>query len=117
MHFLLDKSICLAYTLGMHTYERLAACSGFDWDQGNLLKNREIHRVTAAECEEVFFNRPLVAAPDPGHSDEEPRFFVLGRTDAGRKLFLVFMTRGTHILVISARNMTGRERERYQRYG
>lgn len=101
----------------MDAYERLAACTGFDWDEGNLLKNWEKHRVSAAECEEVFFNRPLVAAPDPGHSDEEPRFFVLGRTDAGRKLFLVFTTRGTHIQVISARNMTRRERERYQRHG
>jgi uncharacterized DUF497 family protein len=101
----------------MDAYERLAACTGFDWDEGNLLKNWEKHRVSAAECEEVFFNRPLVAAPDPGHASAEPRFFVLGQSDAGRKLFLVFTTRENLIRVISARDMTKRERARYQRHG
>jgi uncharacterized DUF497 family protein len=101
----------------MDAYDRLAACTGFDWDEGNLLKNWEKHGVTAAECEEVFFNRPLVAAPDAEHSAAEPRFFVLGQSDAGRKLFLVFTTRDNLIRVISARDMTKRERERYQRYG
>ena len=101
----------------MDAYDRLAACTGFDWDEGNLLKNWEKHGVTAAECEEVLFNRPLVAAPDADHSQAEPRFFVLGRSDAGRKLFLVFTTRDNLIRVISARDMTRRERERYQRYG
>ena len=101
----------------MDAYDRLAACTGFDWDEGNLLKNWEKHGVTAAECEEVFFNRPLVAATDAQHSQADPRFFVLGQSDAGRKLFLVFTTRDNLIRVISARDMTKRERERYQRYG
>jgi uncharacterized DUF497 family protein len=101
----------------MDAYDRLAACTGFDWDEGNLLKNWEKHGVTAAECEEIFFNRPLVAVPDEVHSDKEPRFFVLGQSDAGRKLFLVFTTRENLILVIFARDMSKRERERYQRYG
>jgi hypothetical protein len=34
----------------MDAYERLAACAGFDWDEGNLLKRWEKHGVTAAEC-------------------------------------------------------------------
>lgn len=101
----------------MDAYERLASCTGFDWDQGNLLKNWERHRVSAAECEEVFFNRPLVAVPDQGHSEAEPRFLVLGKTDAGRKLLLVFTTRTQQIRVISAREMTKRECEGYQRHG
>jgi len=101
----------------MDAYDRLAACTGFDWDEGDLLKNWEKHGVTAAECEEVFFNRPLVAAPDAEHSADEPRFFLLGQSDGGRKLFLVFTTRENLIRVISARDMTKRERERYQRYG
>lgn len=101
----------------MDAYEHLASCSGFDWDDGNLLKNWEKHRVSAAECEEVFFNRPLVAIVDQGHSEAEPRFLVLGRSDAGRKLFLVFTTRDHRIRIVSARDMTKRERERYQRHG
>ncbi len=35
---------------------------GFDWDEGNVRKNREAHRVTLQEAEQVFFNRPLFVA-------------------------------------------------------
>ena len=45
----------------MGVLESLLACTGFDWDEGNLLKNWEKHGVTVAECEQVFFNRPLLA--------------------------------------------------------
>ncbi len=33
---------------------------GFDWDEGNKQKNREKHQVEYTECEEVFFNKPLL---------------------------------------------------------
>jgi uncharacterized DUF497 family protein len=86
---------------------------GFDWDEGNLFKNWEKHRVAASECEQVFFNRPLAAADDR-HSTREPRHFALGTTDAGRHLFLVFTVRKKRIRVISARNMNRRERKAFE---
>lgn len=99
----------------MSLLDELARCTGFDWDEGNLTKNWERHRVTAAECEQVFFNEPLVAALDEQHSAKEARFYVLGQTDAGRRLFVVFTTRGELIRVISARDMNRREREEYEK--
>jgi uncharacterized DUF497 family protein len=84
---------------------------GFDWDEGNLLKNWEKHRVSASECEQVFFSRPLVAGLDRGHSKTEDRFHALGVTDAGRRLFIVFTVRNNKIRVISARDMNRRERK------
>jgi hypothetical protein len=84
---------------------------GFEWDEGNLLKNWERHRVSASECEQVFFNRPLVAGLDEKHSKGEARFHALGVTDAGRLLFVVFTIRGKKIRVISARDMNRRERK------
>jgi len=90
-------------------------CVGFEWDEGNLLKNWEKHRVSAIECEQVFFNRPLVALPDDVHSADEPRFFALGQSDAGRHLFLVFTVRKRQIRVISARDMSRKERKAYER--
>ena len=92
----------------------LAGCTGFDWDEGNLLKNWEKHRVSGAECEQVFFNRPLVTMPDEEHSRGEHRFYVLGRTDAGRRLFVAFTVRDRLIRVISARDMNARERSVYE---
>lgn len=97
----------------MGIYEALHECIGFEWDAGNTDKNLETHAVTDAECEEVFFNDPLVAGEDAPHSREEWRGFVLGQTNGGRRLFLVFTIRRQRIRIISARDMTRREKERY----
>jgi len=88
--------------------------TGFDWDGWNLDKNWEKHQVANAECEEVFFNTPLVVRPDPGHSGVEPRYFALGMTDQSRPLFVVFTIRRDKVRVISAREMTDRELEVYR---
>lgn len=98
----------------MDAFDRVAKCAGFDWDEGNLLKNWEEHRVSAVECEQVFFNRPVVAAEDTEHSRQEERMFALGQTDAGRLLFVVFTVRRDLIRVISARDMSKRERKEYE---
>jgi len=87
----------------------------FEWDAGNAEKNWVRHQVSQAECEQVFFNLPLVVAEDDLHSLDEPRFYALGRTDAGRPLFVVYTLRGEKIRVISARDMTRREQKEYER--
>src|SRR5271165_2923955 len=70
--------------------ERLAECEGFQWDAANSGKIRERHGVSPAECEEVFFNRPLLIGDDEKHSAAEERLYALGQTDAARLLFVVF---------------------------
>ena len=87
--------------------------TGFDWDEGNLEKNWFRHGVSPLECEEVFFNQPLIVAPDERHSQKEDRFFSLGRTDRDRYLFVVFTLRGRKIRIISARDMNKKERKVY----
>ena len=87
---------------------------GFEWDEGNVRKNWESHRVTPQETEQVFFNRPLIVADDPKHSRSERRYFVLGQTDENRALFVAFTLRGQRIRVISARDMSRKERKVYQ---
>jgi hypothetical protein len=62
----------------------------------------------------VFFNLPLIVAPDERHSAAEPRYYALGRTNGGRFLFVVFTLRGSLIRVISARAMSRRERKEYE---
>lgn len=101
----------------MDPIERLRQCTGFDRDDGNEGKNWEKHQVSDGECEQAFFNQPLIAMPDEEHSDGEDRILVLAKTDSGRKLFIVCTIRGDLIRVISARNMTRREREAYLAYG
>lgn len=94
-------------------HARLAAASRFQWDAGNATKNWSKHEVSQPECEQAFFNAPLVLAADLEHSGVEDRFFALGQTDAGRQLLLVFTLRDTLVRVISARPMSRREREVY----
>jgi uncharacterized protein len=89
---------------------------GFEWDAGNREKNWEKHRVSDLECEEIFFNQPLVVRHDPAHSGGEQRFYALGRTDKGRNLFVAFAMRAQLIRVISARDMTRKERRLYSAY-
>lgn len=92
----------------------LAHCSGFEWDTYNSEKIRARHGVTPVECEQVFFNRPIVVGDDVRHSASENRFYSLGQTDSHRPLFLVFTVRNEKMRVISARDMNKKERGVYQ---
>ncbi|MBI3099176.1 MAG: BrnT family toxin [Planctomycetes bacterium] len=87
--------------------------AGFEWDQGNDAKNWRKHRVTREECEQVLLNAPLLVGYDRRHSRWEDRYYALGRTDRNRLLFLVFCARKDRVRVISARDMSRRERRRY----
>ncbi|MGQ9570291.1 MAG: BrnT family toxin [Thermodesulfovibrionales bacterium] len=92
----------------------LSSVEGFDWDEGNIKKDWERQRVTHIECEEVFFNNPLVAKHDKPHSATEDRYYVLGKTDNERLLFVVFTIMSNRIRVISARDMNRKEGKIYQ---
>lgn len=92
----------------------LIGCEGFDWDKHNVEKNWFRHKVTPEECEQIFFNLPLVSGRDAGHSDRESRFYALGKTDSERKLFVVFTVRDNRVRMISARDMSRKERKIYE---
>ncbi len=94
---------------------KLAEITGFDWDAGNERKNGK-HGVSMAQAEQVFFNAPLLILGDAKHSQQEPRYHALGRSDDGRLLHLTFTLRrsGSLIRVISARDMHRKERAFYE---
>ena len=86
---------------------------GFQWDVGNIEKKWLKHQVLHLECEQIFFNEPLIIADDVKQSQNENRWFALGHTDSDRKLFLVFTIRRNQIRVISARDMNKKEKREY----
>jgi hypothetical protein len=94
----------------------LAACTGFEWDEANAVKNWELHRVTPEEAEAVFFNEPLVVRGDVRHSRREKTYYALGRTGASRRLFVAFTVRRSLLRVISVRDMSGKERDSYAQH-
>ena len=89
--------------------------TGFQWDEGNINKNLYKHKVENWECEQVFFNEPLIILEDPKHSSEEKRWAAFGKTDAGKLLAVIFTKRGSLIRVISARTMKRKERNFYEK--
>jgi uncharacterized DUF497 family protein len=60
-----------------------------------------------------FLDLRIIVLPDPTHSVTENRYIALGKTKVGRLLFVVFTQRGKKIRVISARNMSRKERQNY----
>ena len=88
--------------------------AGFDWDDGNWPKCGK-HGVTREEIEEVLLGTPAVLS-DPFL--DEPRMRAIGRTAAGRYVFLVFMLREvdgeTRLRPISARYMHEKEIAHYE---
>ena len=86
---------------------------GFEWDEGNSDKNWIKHQVPNSECEELFFNLPLMMVDDQKHSQDEQRYYALGQTNGNRWLFIAFTIRENKIRVISARDMSQNERKAY----
>lgn len=82
----------------------LKKCTGFEWDKHNANKIWLKHHVGPQECEQIFFNFPLVIADDVKHSEIENRFYAPGQTDAERLLFMVFTVRKNKI----RRNASGK---------
>lgn len=90
--------------------------AGFDWDKSNRGKCQK-HGVSPEELEDLF-TRQVAVRPDPKHSMTEERFCAVGRTKAGRHVFLIFTFRtregGIYIRPISARYMHKKEIEHYE---
>lgn len=88
----------------------------FDWDGGNQRKSHDKHGVTQLEAEQVFFNAPLLVVADQKHSQHEPRWHALGKTDEGRALHITFTLRDANkaLRVISVRDMHRKERSIYE---
>ncbi|OGY21485.1 MAG: hypothetical protein A2126_04065 [Candidatus Woykebacteria bacterium GWB1_45_5] len=88
---------------------------GFDWDEANILKNWEKHKVKHTEAEEVFVNKPRVVFKDEKRSSTEVRQQILGLTNQKRKLSVIFTFRAGKVRVISARDMNRKERFLYEK--
>lgn len=89
--------------------------TGFQWDKGNIDKNLEKHGVSNQEIEEMFFDVHKREFSDTVHSGKEIRYRILGKTKKERLLFVVYTIRGDLIRVISARDITKKEANLYEK--
>ncbi|MDB5038062.1 MAG: hypothetical protein JWQ35_1590 [Bacteriovoracaceae bacterium] len=88
----------------------------FEWDAGNEVKSLVKHSVPTEEVEEVFRGR--IAAPlgvqESPPSDEE-RLGLIGPTNRGRLLHIVFTIRNGRVRPISSRPAKRKERILYEK--
>jgi uncharacterized DUF497 family protein len=94
---------------------KLSKLKGFEWNRGNIDKNWIKHKIKTEECEQIFFNKPLIISEDIKHSQNEQRFYALGKTIENKLLFIVFTIRKNKIRVISARKMNKNEKKIYEK--
>ena len=89
----------------------------FDWDENKNKINLAKHGITFEEASTVFFDGRAILFDDPIHSAEEDRFLLLGMSETAKVCIVCHCYResDTIIRIISARQATRKEEERYVR--
>ena len=86
----------------------------FEWDQKKGDINLRQHGVSFQEATTVFGDTLSITVFDIEHSLEETRYIVVGRSHRDRLLIVSHTERGDRIRIISARNLTRKERRTYE---
>ena len=72
------------------------------------------HNVYPDEVEEVFSSKPTIRKIEKGDVKGENLYIAFGKTNGGRPLGVLFVRKkDQRALVISARDMTSKERQKY----
>lgn len=86
----------------------------FSWNESKARANRRKHGVDFSEASTVFLDDFARLIDDPGHSDEEDRFLLLGLSAHLHVLIVCHCYRhGNEIRIISARKANKREQAQY----
>ena len=89
----------------------------FDWDENKNRINLEKHGITFEEASTVFFDDRAILFDDPEHSIDGDRFLLLGMSETAKVCIVCHCYResDTVIRIISARQATRKEGQRYVR--
>ncbi len=86
----------------------------FEWDENKTTDNLSKHSVSFDETMTVFDDPLYVDFYDPDHSYEEYRYIIMGQSHQGRLLIVSYTEREEIVRIISAREVTRKERESYE---
>jgi len=86
----------------------------FEWDHEKAQQNIAAHRVTFEEAATVFDDPLYIIYADPDHSIEEQRYIIIGESERHRYLFVSYTERDLRTRIISARELTAKERKSYE---
>jgi uncharacterized DUF497 family protein len=91
--------------------------AGIIWLRDVVDKLAWKHAVTPDEVEEVFNHAPRYRLIERGDVDGEDLYTALGQTETGRYLIVYFVHKTSgEALVVSAREMTPREKKVYGKH-
>ena len=86
----------------------------FEWDEEKAAANLAKHEVSFDESQTVFDDPLYVDFYDPDHSFDEHRYIIIGESQQRRLLIVSYTERDERVRLISAREVTGSERETYE---
>ena len=84
------------------------------WDKKKATENLRKHDVSIDETQTVFDDPLYVDFYDPDHSNDEHRFLIVGESRRRRLLIVSYTERGDAARLISAREVTEKERKHYE---
>ena len=87
----------------------------FDWNRQKAASNLAKHKVSFEEAATDFGDPLSNTFDDPDHSADEIRFLIIGNSEQGKLLFVSHTDDGETVRIISAREPTRGEREKYER--
>ncbi len=91
--------------------------TGLIWLRGVIDKLASKHNVSTDEVEEVFEHVPRYRFIEIGDVEGEDVYAAFGQSNAGRYLIVYFIHKATgEALIITAREMTGKERRSYAKH-
>jgi len=87
----------------------------FDWDENKNKTNIAKHGLSFEEASSVFYDENAILFDDPTHSENEDRFLLIGMSSTTKICIVCHCYRESDsvIRIISARQATKREEERY----
>jgi uncharacterized DUF497 family protein len=86
----------------------------YEWDPEKDQENQRRHGVSFAEASTVFLDPLAATVPDERFAFDDFRFRTTGYTMSNRVIIVAHTDRGDRIRIISAREVTTRERRQYE---
>lgn len=94
--------------------ENIQAMIDFEWNSAKAAENLRKHRVAFSEASTVLRSKMSITIYDPDHSLDEDRYITIGTSIANRLLMVSHTDREDRTRIISARELTRKEREAYE---
>ena len=88
----------------------------FEWNNNNATENLKKHGVSFNEVSTMFSDPLAITYADPEHSIEEYCYLTFGHSAMNQLIVVAHADRDDKIRLISAREMTQRERKDYEQF-